>query len=90
MQNPVKLVDNAFVYGVGDILVSSFWPERLGIVRGFLCALDAVHAVTEYDAVTAMASAFSKLKQLIPGSRGALLREFTMHDNLQPDARYKR
>ena len=33
------------VFLVGDALLEPFWPEGLGVVRGFLTVLDAVAAI---------------------------------------------
>jgi len=40
---------------VGDALMEPFWPEGLGIVRGFLSAVDAVNALVTWNADPAQA-----------------------------------
>ncbi|OQR98175.1 MICAL-like protein [Achlya hypogyna] len=38
-----------FVALVGDALMEPFWPQGLGINRGFLSALDTAYAITQLD-----------------------------------------
>jgi len=40
---------SAMVLLIGDALMEPFWPEGLGIVRGFLSALDAAAAIEAWD-----------------------------------------
>lgn len=62
----------------GDALIEPFWPEGLGIVRGFFAALDLASAAKVWaetgDATAAEAhfeGAFRQLKTLAAKTRGA-------------------
>jgi len=80
----------------GDALLEPFWPEGLGIVRGFLSSLDVTHAVTEWAAGQPttlveqhFAEAFSQLKTLGARTRGSVLRDDEKLFGLAPSSRYK-
>merc|ERR1719183_2839038 len=44
LENAATTVGGVFVCAVGDALLEPFWPEGLGIIRGFMSALDAAQA----------------------------------------------
>jgi hypothetical protein len=47
---------SVFVALVGDALLEPFWPEGLGINRGFMSALDACWGATQHAAAVAAAA----------------------------------
>merc|ERR1719330_1780854 len=44
LENPATIIGDVFTCVVGDALLEPFWPEGLGIMRGFMSALDAAWA----------------------------------------------
>eukprot|EP00927_Polykrikos_kofoidii_P082882 TRINITY_DN8356_c0_g1_i1.p1 TRINITY_DN8356_c0_g1~~TRINITY_DN8356_c0_g1_i1.p1 ORF type:complete len:1622 (-),score=251.14 TRINITY_DN8356_c0_g1_i1:169-5001(-) len=80
----------------GDCLVEPFWPEGLGIVRGFFGALDASHAAclwaggSDKKAVrTTFAAAFTQLKSLAAASRSRIIRDDEDNYGCPPWTRYR-
>jgi len=81
---------------VGDALVEPFWPEGLGVVRGFLGALDVAHAAAcwadglDRDAVCSeFNAAYTQLKSLAAASRSKVLRDDDRAYSLDPRSRYR-
>jgi hypothetical protein len=80
----------------GDALVEPFWPEGLGIVRGFFGALDVAHAASRW-AVGArpravrkeFTAAYGQLKTLAAASRCRVLRDDESKYALAPASRYR-
>merc|ERR1740129_1277861 len=61
---------------VGDCLVEPFWPEGLGIIRGFFSALDAAWAVQHWaegcsskEAAGQLDKAYTRLKTVSAATR---------------------
>jgi len=82
---------------VGDALMEPFWPEGLGIIRGFFSVLDACAAISEWaggadqKTVTRFAEcAFSQLKTVSAATRKQALRDNEKHYGLAPGSRYRR
>jgi hypothetical protein len=80
----------------GDSLVEPFWPEGLGIVRGFFGALDVAYATSRWaagasaEAVRAeFSSAYGNLKTLAAASRCRVLRDDESKYALAPCSRYR-
>mmetsp|Transcript_22491 Transcript_22491/g.49283 ORF Transcript_22491/g.49283 Transcript_22491/m.49283 type:complete len:1072 (+) Transcript_22491:191-3406(+) len=80
----------------GDALIEPFWPEGLGIVRGFFGALDLVSACKVFaetgDAEASIAhfeGAFSQLKSLAAKTRSAVLKPDDAAFGLDPTSRYR-
>merc|ERR1712157_46333 len=80
----------------GDALLEPFWPEGLGIVRGFLSALDASYAITKFASgatCEATQQEFSKtykeLKSLSSATRSCVLRAEESEYRLAPGTRYR-
>lgn len=81
---------------VGDALLEPFWPEGLGVVRGFLGVLDASAAAAawasgaETEQVRAdFAAAFAQLKTLGAATRRNVLRDDERQYALAPSTRYR-
>lgn len=81
---------------VGDALLEPFWPEGLGVVRGFLGVLDASAAAaawasgSETEQVRAdFAAAFAQLKTLGAATRRSVLRDDERQYALAPSSRYR-
>merc|ERR1712183_423072 len=68
---------------VGDALLEPFWPEGLGIIRGFFSALDCASAISSFaagktsieDAVDEYASSYAQLKSLTAKTRDQVVRD---------------
>lgn len=81
----------------GDALIEPFWPEGLGIARGFLAALDLVSAVKvwaesdeDMDAAAAHFEAcFRQLKSLSASTSATVLRPDVRAYGLDPSTRYR-
>lgn len=80
----------------GDTLIEPFWPEGLGIMRGFLAALDLASAAKLFaeggDASAAAVhfeDAFRQLKSLAAQTRDSVLRPDWRAFSLDPSTRYR-
>jgi len=80
----------------GDALVEPFWPEGLGVVRGFFGALDASWAALRWASgvpqivVSAeFAAAYGQLKSLGAQSRSRVLRDDEAGYSVAPSSRYR-
>lgn len=85
---------------VGDALIEPFWPEGLGLNRGFLSALDASYTIQEYfntGHITKEASKkmlkskeklFNLMKVLSGHTKKEVLREDFRSYTLHPNSRY--
>jgi hypothetical protein len=81
---------------VGDALIEPFWPEGLGIIRGFFSVLDACSAVAEWGRGADEARvhlhferAFQELKTLGAATRSRVLRDDERQYRLAPGSRYR-
>ena len=84
---------------VGDALMEPFWPEGLGVNRGFLSALDAVWLLTHFHstgrthdthlALAKRADLLEKLRQLSAFTKESLLKPDFGSYGLLPSSRYK-
>mmetsp|Transcript_107240 Transcript_107240/g.201869 ORF Transcript_107240/g.201869 Transcript_107240/m.201869 type:complete len:106 (-) Transcript_107240:8-325(-) len=85
------------VAAVGDALMEPFWPEGLGITRGFLGALDACWTMQDLkscdgdvkELIERQKKTFGALRQLSAFTRGNLLVENAKGFTLDPATRYK-
>jgi len=80
----------------GDALIEPFWPEGLGVVRGFFAALDFAASCKIWaqsgDTEAASAqfeAAYRQLKSLAAKTRGAVLRPDDRSFGLHPSTRYR-
>lgn len=80
----------------GDALIEPFWPEGLGIMRGFFAALDVASAAKVWaETGSAMAAeshfegAFRQLKSLAAKTRGSVLKPDDSSFALNPSTRYR-
>eukprot|EP00931_Biecheleriopsis_adriatica_P123046 TRINITY_DN980_c1_g2_i1.p1 TRINITY_DN980_c1_g2~~TRINITY_DN980_c1_g2_i1.p1 ORF type:complete len:781 (+),score=141.88 TRINITY_DN980_c1_g2_i1:61-2343(+) len=80
----------------GDALLEPFWPEGLGIMRGFFAALDLASAAKVWaetgDAAAAQThfeAAFRQLKSLAAKTRDAVLKSDANTYDLCPSTRYR-
>mmetsp|Transcript_52384 Transcript_52384/g.132403 ORF Transcript_52384/g.132403 Transcript_52384/m.132403 type:complete len:486 (-) Transcript_52384:242-1699(-) len=86
---------SAMVALVGDALLEPFWPEGLGILRGFHSALDTAAAIgawggtDEEAALRVAAMTFAVLKSLCAQSAWRLLQPDTAKYDVDPQTRYK-
>jgi hypothetical protein len=81
---------------VGDALLEPFWPEGLGVVRGFLSALDASFAIAAWaDGASneltkeQFAASYAQLKTLGAQTRASVLRADEKAYGLAPRTRYR-
>lgn len=84
------------VFLVGDSLLEPFWPEGLGIVRGFFSVLDAGFALARWSGGAGRrsvereyAESYAQLKSLGAGTRAAILRGDESRYSLAPHSRYR-
>jgi len=80
----------------GDALIEPFWPEGLGVVRGFFAALDFAASCKiwaqsgDIDAASAQfEAAYRQLKSLAAKTRSAVLRPDDRAFGLHPTTRYR-
>lgn len=80
----------------GDALIEPFWPEGLGVVRGFFSALDMASSVKiwaqstdEAAAEIAFENAYSQLKSLAAKTKDSVLRSDEELFGLDPSTRYR-
>eukprot|EP00927_Polykrikos_kofoidii_P019629 TRINITY_DN19203_c0_g1_i1.p1 TRINITY_DN19203_c0_g1~~TRINITY_DN19203_c0_g1_i1.p1 ORF type:complete len:899 (-),score=105.34 TRINITY_DN19203_c0_g1_i1:126-2456(-) len=89
--------DDGLLVGLcGDALIEPFWPEGLGVVRGFFGVLDVCFTVVQWssgasqDSVKAnSAHVYSQLKTLSAATRTQVLRTDEINFALAPSSRYK-
>merc|ERR1711865_687451 len=89
--------DNALpVALVGDALLEPFWPEGLGIVRGFHGALDASSALVMWAGGESreatrqhFSTSYAQLKTLSGATRASVLRPNEANYCLDPSSRYR-
>ena len=84
---------------VGDALMEPFWPEGLGVNRGFLSALDAAWVLTHFHrtgrtadtqlALSKRAELLEKLKSLSAFTKDTILKPEYQSYELLPSTRYK-
>jgi len=92
---PSDAEGSAMVVLVGDALMEPFWPEGLGIVRGFHSVLDATASINMWngrDVQSAKAlsvDAFSKLKTLNCSTAANVLQPDMMKYGVDPSSRYR-
>mmetsp|Transcript_6853 Transcript_6853/g.17509 ORF Transcript_6853/g.17509 Transcript_6853/m.17509 type:complete len:315 (-) Transcript_6853:96-1040(-) len=85
----------AMVALVGDALLEPFWPEGLGILRGFHSALDTAAAIgawggtDEEAALRISAMTFAMLKSLCAQTAHGILRPELAKYDVNPQTRYK-
>jgi len=81
---------------VGDALIESFWPEGLGVVRGFLSSLDASSAILEWSRGASRRETqhlfdamYTHLKTVSAATRFTVLRDDEKGYKLAPATRYR-
>merc|ERR1719198_1196805 len=81
----------AVVALVGDAALTPFWPEGLGIARGFLTAFDACWGIDNYahpGAPQVVNTLFGLAKGLNEKSAGSILRPSAADYTIDPQSRY--
>lgn len=80
----------------GDALIEPFWPEGLGVVRGFFSALDMASSVKiwaqssdEAEAEIAFEQAYSQLKSLAAKTKDSILCGDEELFGMDPSTRYR-
>jgi len=80
----------------GDALIEPFWPEGLGIVRGFLGVLDVAYAAARWACgadraavCNEFAASYCQLKSLAAATRCRVLRDDESAYGLAPGTRYR-
>jgi hypothetical protein len=88
--------DALLVALVGDALLEPFWPEGLGIVRGFFSAFDASSAIVKWASGEGreatrdhFAKSYAQLKTLAAKTRHLTLRPDSKAYALAPSSRYR-
>lgn len=91
-ENEHKVITQPPVLLIGDCLCEPFWPEGLGIIRGFLAAQDAAWAINNIGGLaqkeieSSMAEAFKGHKALNSRTAESLLKHTGYGD---PASRYR-
>jgi len=87
---------NLLVALVGDALIEPFWPEGLGIIRGFFSVLDACYAFREWavgkstqEVQQGYSACQRELEKLNAQMRASVLRPVETAYRLHPGTRYK-
>lgn len=94
LENPATIIGDVFACTVGDALLEPFWPEGLGIMRGFMSVLDAVAAVVvaaggqKKAAVAQMAATYNILKSVGAQTAKQCLQKDIRRYRLNPKSRY--
>lgn len=88
--------DSLLIALVGDALVEPFWPEGLGLIRGFFGGLDASASVARWNAGASQgetqayhANAYKLLKSLGAATRQQLLFDKESSYTFAPNSRYR-
>lgn len=88
--------DSLLIALVGDALVEPFWPEGLGLIRGFFGGLDASAGVAQWNAGASQgetqayhANAYKLLKSLGAATRQQLLFDKESTYTFAPNSRYR-
>jgi len=81
---------------IGDALIEPFWPEGLGVVRGFFGTLDACSSVllwaegaSRKDTVEHFEAAYQQLKTLSAATRAGVVHDNETKYGLLPASRYR-
>merc|ERR1712107_303954 len=84
------------VFLIGDALIEPFWPEGLGIARGFFGVLDASFCIgqwanghSEAAVIQTYTEAYSVLKTLNASCRSVILQSDEQRFALAPCTRYR-
>eukprot|EP00929_Paragymnodinium_shiwhaense_P086521 TRINITY_DN4701_c0_g1_i1.p1 TRINITY_DN4701_c0_g1~~TRINITY_DN4701_c0_g1_i1.p1 ORF type:complete len:874 (-),score=182.43 TRINITY_DN4701_c0_g1_i1:216-2837(-) len=94
---PAEEAEHLPVVIVGDPLIEPFWPEGLGIMRGFFGVLDACSSLSKWCLGASMAetqvhaeAAFTQLKTLSAATRAMVLAPKEDAFAVEPSTRYRR
>lgn len=94
LESATTVAEGIFACAVGDALLEPFWPEGLGIIRGFMSALDAASAAVVAtsgdveDAADHMTSTYNVLKSVAAQTAGQCLQKDMRQYRLAPSSRY--
>lgn len=95
LENAATTVSGVFVCAVGDALLEPFWPEGLGIMRGFMSAFDAAQAAVTANAeaqadaaIAQMNATYNILKSVTAQSASQCLQKDSKQYRLAPASRY--
>jgi len=88
--------DDLLIALVGDALIEPFWPEGLGLIRGFFGVLDASSAVAQWsrgatpgETRAHYEEAYKQLKSLAAATRKRLLHDNESAYTFLPNSRYR-
>eukprot|EP00931_Biecheleriopsis_adriatica_P064399 TRINITY_DN3918_c0_g1_i1.p1 TRINITY_DN3918_c0_g1~~TRINITY_DN3918_c0_g1_i1.p1 ORF type:complete len:955 (+),score=145.48 TRINITY_DN3918_c0_g1_i1:303-2867(+) len=94
LECPSTIEGSTFICAVGDALLEPFWPEGLGIMRGFMSAQDAAAAVAlaaqgrRTDAVSQLANTYNVLKSVAAQTASQCLQKDIRQYTVDPKSRY--
>jgi len=94
LESAATMASGVFACAVGDALLEPFWPEGLGIIRGFMSAMDAASAVVTAltgDAEEALAQTsqtYNVLKSVAAQTASHCLQKDIRRFGLSPQSRY--
>jgi hypothetical protein len=94
LENAAVVAGDVFVCPVGDALLEPFWPEGLGIMRGFMSALDAVAAIVvaasgqKEAALKQVQATYHVLKSVAAQTASQFLQKDLRQYRLHPKSRY--
>merc|ERR1719401_3138705 len=90
LESPAIAVGSTLVCAVGDALLEPFWPEGLGVMRGFMSALDAAAAIVlaaegrAEAALMQLATTYTVLKSVAAQTASQCLQKDFRQYQLQP------
>merc|ERR1712187_168789 len=94
LEKPAVIAGDTFVCPGGDALLEPFWPEGLGIMRGFMSALNAVAAIVVYAsgqrdaALKQVQATYHVLKSVSAQTASQFLQKDLRQYRLHPNSRY--
>eukprot|EP00441_Pelagodinium_beii_P043707 CAMPEP_0197636834 /NCGR_PEP_ID=MMETSP1338-20131121/12229_1 /TAXON_ID=43686 ORGANISM="Pelagodinium beii, Strain RCC1491" /NCGR_SAMPLE_ID=MMETSP1338 /ASSEMBLY_ACC=CAM_ASM_000754 /LENGTH=758 /DNA_ID=CAMNT_0043209147 /DNA_START=22 /DNA_END=2298 /DNA_ORIENTATION=- len=94
LECPAAIAGGIYICAVGDALLEPFWPEGLGIVRGFMSALDAASAVAmvangkQNEAISLHSRTYNVLKSVAGQTAQQCLQKDSSRYTVQPASRY--
>jgi len=94
LESPAAIAGGIYICAVGDALLEPFWPEGLGIMRGFMSALDSASSVAmvadgkKHEAISLHSRTYNVLKSVAGQTAQQCLQKDSSRYTVQPTSRY--